>query len=269
MAADILLYDTDEVPVGDDQRQHVELARDLAERFNPRYGETFVVPEATIPTAGRTGDGPAGPDRARCRSPTTRRQGTILLLDDPAVIEEDQAGGHRHRVRGPLRPRRPSPACRTCCRSSPRAPAARRRRWPTATPSTGRSRPTPRPRSSTLRPIQARYRALAADPGRDQPPARHGRDQGPGSRTRNLARAKDAVGLLPAVAASDLILDILDATEGVAQRSPLVVATVVLARLAWRSRRRVDWRLAFDSTQSPRYGPSLRRVRGFSRRRRL
>src|SRR5687767_12153135 len=52
MAADILLYDTDEVPVGDDQRQHLELCRDLALRFNRRYGETFVVPEATIPRAG-------------------------------------------------------------------------------------------------------------------------------------------------------------------------------------------------------------------------
>ncbi|MGH9171730.1 MAG: tryptophan--tRNA ligase [Acidimicrobiales bacterium] len=52
MAADILLYDTDRVPVGDDQRQHVELTRDLAIRFNGRYGKTFVVPEAAIPKLG-------------------------------------------------------------------------------------------------------------------------------------------------------------------------------------------------------------------------
>jgi len=52
MAADILLYDTEEVPVGDDQRQHVELTRDLAIRFNHRFGETFVVPKATFPTIG-------------------------------------------------------------------------------------------------------------------------------------------------------------------------------------------------------------------------
>ena len=49
MAADILLYDTDRVPVGDDQRQHLELTRDVAERFNSRYGDTFVVPEPTSP----------------------------------------------------------------------------------------------------------------------------------------------------------------------------------------------------------------------------
>lgn len=49
MAADILIYDADRVPVGDDQRQHLELTRDIAERFNSRYGETFVLPEAAIP----------------------------------------------------------------------------------------------------------------------------------------------------------------------------------------------------------------------------
>lgn len=52
MAADILLYQAEEVPVGDDQRQHVELTRDLAQRFNHRYGETFTVPKATVPPAG-------------------------------------------------------------------------------------------------------------------------------------------------------------------------------------------------------------------------
>ncbi len=52
MAADILLYDADRVPVGDDQRQHLELTRDVAQRFNARYGEVFVLPEAAIPTVG-------------------------------------------------------------------------------------------------------------------------------------------------------------------------------------------------------------------------
>lgn len=51
-AADILLYDTNSVPVGEDQRQHIELTRDVAERFNHRYGETFVLPVATVPGAG-------------------------------------------------------------------------------------------------------------------------------------------------------------------------------------------------------------------------
>src|SRR5918992_3400454 len=52
MAGDILLYQTDKVPIGDDQRQHLELTRDIAERFNSRYGETFTVPDAVYPEVG-------------------------------------------------------------------------------------------------------------------------------------------------------------------------------------------------------------------------
>jgi tryptophanyl-tRNA synthetase len=85
-AADILLYDTDKVPVGDDQRQHVELARDLALRFNRRYGETFVVPEHAIPpVAARVMDLQA--PTAKMSKSIDSPQGTVLVLDDPAVIE--------------------------------------------------------------------------------------------------------------------------------------------------------------------------------------
>ena len=81
MAADILLYQAAIVPVGDDQSQHVELTRDIAQRFNSLYGETFVVPETKLPTVG-----------AR-----------VMGLDDP--LEEDEqvrAGlGPRHRSAGP------------------------------------------------------------------------------------------------------------------------------------------------------------------------
>ena len=62
MAGDILLYQTDIVPIGDDQRQHLELARDIAERFNSRYGETFVVPRGRLPGGRRADHGPAGAD---------------------------------------------------------------------------------------------------------------------------------------------------------------------------------------------------------------
>ncbi|HET6949298.1 MAG TPA: tryptophan--tRNA ligase [Acidimicrobiales bacterium] len=85
-AADILLYDTDKVPVGDDQRQHIELARDLAIRFNSRYGETFVVPAHAIPpVAARVMDLQA-PERKMSKS-VDSPQGTVLVLDDPKVIE--------------------------------------------------------------------------------------------------------------------------------------------------------------------------------------
>ena len=86
-AADILLYDTDQVPVGEDQRQHVELARDVAVRFNSRYGETFVVPEAVIPPAGARIMDLQHPENKMSKSDDTA-QGTILLLDDPAAIEK-------------------------------------------------------------------------------------------------------------------------------------------------------------------------------------
>jgi tryptophanyl-tRNA synthetase len=86
MAADILLYDTDRVPVGDDQRQHLELARNIAIRFNHRYGETFVVPDAAIPTvAARVMDLQA-PTRKMSKSEVSP-QGTILLTDTPQLIE--------------------------------------------------------------------------------------------------------------------------------------------------------------------------------------
>src|SRR5690606_13944266 len=86
MAADVLLYDTEKVPVGDDQRQHVELARDLAIRFNHRYGDTFVVPAHAIPpVAARVMDLQA-PERKMSKS-VESPQGTVLVLDDPKVIE--------------------------------------------------------------------------------------------------------------------------------------------------------------------------------------
>ncbi len=86
MAADILLYDTDRVPVGDDQRQHLELARDLAIRFNGRYGETFTVPEAAIPKVGARVMDLQNPTSKMSKS-VLSPQGTVLLLDDPATID--------------------------------------------------------------------------------------------------------------------------------------------------------------------------------------
>ena len=62
MAGDILLYQADIVPIGDDQRQHLELARDVAERFNTRFGETFTVPRGRLPRGRRPDHGPAGAD---------------------------------------------------------------------------------------------------------------------------------------------------------------------------------------------------------------
>jgi tryptophanyl-tRNA synthetase len=85
MAADILLYETDRVPVGDDQRQHLELSRDLAIRFNHRYGDTFVVPEAAIPTVGARVMDLQTPTNKMSKSADSP-QGTILVLEDLGAV---------------------------------------------------------------------------------------------------------------------------------------------------------------------------------------
>jgi tryptophanyl-tRNA synthetase len=83
MAADILLYSAEVVPVGDDQRQHVELTRDLAGRFNSRFGETFVIPEAIIPQATARIYDLQDPQSKMSKSAATD-SGVIWMLDEPS-----------------------------------------------------------------------------------------------------------------------------------------------------------------------------------------
>src|ERR671932_738687 len=85
MAGDILLYQTDLVPIGDDQRQHLELARDVAQRFNARFGETFALPEGRFPEAGARIMDLKEPDRKMSTTDGTP-QGTLLIADEPDVV---------------------------------------------------------------------------------------------------------------------------------------------------------------------------------------
>jgi tryptophanyl-tRNA synthetase len=85
MAADVLAYRANEVPVGDDQRQHVELMRDVAERFNARFGETLVVPELRLPAVGARIMDLQVPDK-KMSTTGGSPQGTVLVLDEPDVI---------------------------------------------------------------------------------------------------------------------------------------------------------------------------------------
>jgi tryptophanyl-tRNA synthetase len=87
MAGDILLYQTDIVPIGDDQRQHLELARTIAERFNSRFGETFKVPEGVYPDEGARVKNLQEPERLMS---TTRGapQGVVRIIDEPDVIRK-------------------------------------------------------------------------------------------------------------------------------------------------------------------------------------
>ena len=84
-AADILLYDTHFVPVGEDQKQHVELSRDIAQRFNYRYGDVFVLPDAMIPPVGGRVMGLANPEKKMSKSEDNKND-AIFLLDSPDQI---------------------------------------------------------------------------------------------------------------------------------------------------------------------------------------
>ena len=105
MAADIILYDAEEVPVGDDQRQHVELTRDIVQRFNTRYGETFVMPKADIKSEAARIMALDNPTEKMSKS-SGRDASYILFSDTPAQIQRKSAG--RSPTRG-----RPSPRART------------------------------------------------------------------------------------------------------------------------------------------------------------
>jgi len=86
-AADILLYDANEVPVGEDQRQHIEITRDIAIRFNHRFGDTFVLPKAVHPKAGARVMDLQDPTSKMSKSAETEN-GIVYLLDDNSVIEK-------------------------------------------------------------------------------------------------------------------------------------------------------------------------------------
>jgi tryptophanyl-tRNA synthetase len=88
MAGDILLYQTDLVPIGDDQRQHLELSRDIAERFNARYGETFRVPDGQYPEVGARVMDLQEPESKMSTSSPLTAQGVVRLLDEPDVIRK-------------------------------------------------------------------------------------------------------------------------------------------------------------------------------------
>ncbi len=87
MAADIILYDTDYVPVGEDQKQHVELARDIVQRFNNLFGETFIIPEVIIPKTAARVKGLDDPTAKMSKSSTNQGH-ALYLLDPPDVLRK-------------------------------------------------------------------------------------------------------------------------------------------------------------------------------------
>jgi len=197
MAADILVHDTDRVPVGDDQRQHLEITRDIAERFNGRYGPTFVVPEAAIPKAGARVMDLQEPTNKMSKSAASP-QGTIDLLDEPAVIEKkvkravtDSGTDVTYDVA-----ERPGVAnlLSILAAATGREPAAVAEGYEQFGPLKA---DTAAALIELLRPIQERYRELEADPGATEALLAKGAEKARETAAAVLARAKDAVGLLP------------------------------------------------------------------------
>ncbi|MFD9322118.1 tryptophan--tRNA ligase [Streptomyces sp. NPDC060053] len=209
MAADILAYGTDEVPVGDDQAQHVELTRDLAVRFNQRYGHTFVVPKATHPAvAARV---------MNLQEPTSKMgksddfgPGIVYLLDEPDVVRKKVMRAVTDSGREVVYDREERPGLANlleilaaCTGGEPEALAG-------AYASYGAlKKDTADAVVEVLRPVQARHSELCADPVHVEGVLRDG-----AAKARAMARpvvdsAYRAIGLLPPApeSATDRVLN--------------------------------------------------------------
>jgi tryptophanyl-tRNA synthetase len=197
MAADILLYDTDEVPVGDDQRQHVELARDVAERFNFRYGPTFTVPKATFPPAGARIMDLQEPTAKMSKSDDTA-PGTILVLDDPKAIERkikravtDNDGEVRFDVAAKPGVSNLLSILAAATGGDPEALAGGYSQYGPLKADTAAAV------IERLAPIQARFAELAADPAETARLLAKGAEKASNLAGATLARATANIGLLP------------------------------------------------------------------------
>jgi tryptophanyl-tRNA synthetase len=196
-AADILLYDADEVPVGEDQRQHIELTRDVAERFNSRYGETFVLPRATIPRAGarvmdlqvptdkmsKSADSPAGTVYLTEDLASVARKFKRAVTDSEAEVRFDVAAkpgvSNLLSILGAVTGRSPEEVARGYTQYGPL------------------KADTAEAVVELLRPIQERVAELRADPGHTAALLSVGAAKAGEVAAGVLARATAAVGLLP------------------------------------------------------------------------
>jgi len=197
MAADILLYDTDRVPVGDDQRQHLELTRDLALRFNARHGPTFVVPEAAIPEVGARVMDLQRPTDKMSKS-VDSPQGTVLVLDEPAVVVRkvkravtDTEADVRY---DPGAKPGVSNLLSILGAATGTAPATVAERYTQYGPLKA---DTADAVVELLRPVQQRYAELTGDPTATSELLGRGADKAAERAAATLIRAREAVGLLP------------------------------------------------------------------------
>ena len=196
MAADILLYDTDEVPVGDDQRQHVELARDLAVRFNARYGHTFTVPRTVNPPVAARVMDLSSPTEKMSKS-TSSAAGALRLLDEPDLLRRKVMRAVTDT--GPTvsydRDRAPGVAnlldiLAGCSGGKPEQLATRFDGYGDLKQAVANAV------VHTLAPIRERYLRLAAEPEHVRAVLRDGAEQAQRRASDTVRRAKAAIGLL-------------------------------------------------------------------------
>jgi tryptophanyl-tRNA synthetase len=195
MAADILLHDVDEVPVGEDQSQHLELTREVAVRFNTRYADTFVVPRAVLPgVAARIMD---LADPTRKMSKSTSGPGTVFLLDPPDAVRRKVMRA----VTDGEREVRYDPATKpgvanlleilAACTTGDRARLAGRFASYSALKAA-----VAEAVSEVLRPIQARHAELVRDPAYVRGVLADGADRVRGRAEATVRRAREAIGLI-------------------------------------------------------------------------
>lgn len=198
MAADILLYDTDEVPVGEDQSQHVELARDIASRFNAHYGQTFTVPRAVSPpVAGRIMD-LATPGDKMSKS-TSSTSGSLRLLDEPNVLRRKVMRAVTDTDNDVVYDPERKPGVSNllailaeCTGDDPGQLAATFDRYGELKEAVADAVIT------SLTPMRERYAELANDPDHVRSVLRAGAERARERAADTVRRAKDAIGLLPA-----------------------------------------------------------------------
>jgi tryptophanyl-tRNA synthetase len=200
-AADILLYDADEVPIGEDQRQHVEITRDIAIRFNHRFGDTFVVPEAVTPAAGARVMSLSDPTSKMSKSDESDA-GCVYLVDEPGsvmkkfkrAVTDSDTGADAVRYD---RASKPGVANlleihAAVTGRSPQDVAEDYEQYGRLKVDTGEAV------LAVLDPIRARYHELMADPGELARLLRVGSDKAREVAAATLARAHTNIGLLPA-----------------------------------------------------------------------
>ncbi|KUN77347.1 tryptophan--tRNA ligase [Streptomyces bungoensis] len=199
MAADILAYGADEVPVGDDQAQHVELARDLAVRFNQRYGHTFVVPKVTSPRVAARVMNLQDPTSKMGKSDDSG-PGIVYLLDEPDVVRKKVMRAVTDSGQDVVYDREQRPGVTNlldvlaaCTDGNPESLAGVYRSYGALKKDTAEAV------VEVLRPVQERHRELCADPAYVEGVLRDGAEKARAMARPTVDTAYRAIGLLPPV----------------------------------------------------------------------